>query len=186
MIAAFSRAIAAMVVAQPVHVIEVDVGHDRHAAVPGVGGVEPATQADLDEREVRADLREAGEDDGRQQLELGRFAMAPGDAHRRDAQDPLDEPREVVGGDRPPIDLDPLAVGHEMRLGRRPDAVARRRAARESARARTLPLPFVPAISAPRTGAPDGRASRSRARVRPRPSRIPKRPRSARARSASW
>ena len=52
MIAAFSRAIAAIVVAEPVRVVEVHVRHDRDAAVPGVGRVEPPAEADLDERDV--------------------------------------------------------------------------------------------------------------------------------------
>ena len=110
-------------VAQAVHVVEVDVRHDRHAAVPGMGRVESPAQADLDQRQVGTDLGEAGEDDGRQQLELGRLAVT-----RRDpvggGQDALDQPREVVRGDRPAIDLDPLAVGHQVRLWGRPDPVA--------------------------------------------------------------
>ena len=63
-------------VAQPVHVVEIDVGHDRHAAVPGMGRIEPPAETDLDHREIRADLGEAREDDGGQQLELGRLAEA--------------------------------------------------------------------------------------------------------------
>ena len=35
-----------------------------------------------------------------------------------------DEPRERCGIDRPPVDDDPLPVGHEMRLGRLADAIA--------------------------------------------------------------
>ena len=111
-------------VAQAVHVVEVDVRHDRHAAVPGMGRVEPPAQADLDERQVGTDLGEAGEDDGGQQLELGRLAVTRRDPVGGD-QDALDQPREVVRGDRPAIDLDPLAVGHQVRLGRGPDPVAR-------------------------------------------------------------
>ena len=149
MIAAFSRAIFGDRVAQAVHVVEVDVGHDGHAAVPGVRRVEPPAQPDLDEREVRPDLGEAGEDDGGQQLELGRLAVARARPGRRRPGRARRAARSRRG-DRPAVDLDPLAVGHEVRLGRRPDAIARR-PQRASASARTLPLPLVPAISAPRT-----------------------------------
>ena len=103
--------------------IEIDVGHDRHAAVPGMGRIEPPAQADLDQRQVRTDLGEPGEDDRGQQLELGRLAVT-----RRDpvggGQDAPDQPREVVRRDRPAVDLDPLAVGDQVRLGGRPDPVA--------------------------------------------------------------
>ena len=37
---------------QPVHVVEPDVGQHRDPPVPGVGGVEPAPQADLDQGQV--------------------------------------------------------------------------------------------------------------------------------------
>ena len=58
----------------------------------------------------------------------------------------------VVGVDRHAVDdLHPLAVGHEVRLGRLAGSQARRPQRRAAARARTLPLPFVPATSAPRT-----------------------------------
>ena len=40
------------------------------------------------------------------------------------AEHATDQPGEVVGGDRPPVDADPLAIGHEVRLGRRTDAIA--------------------------------------------------------------
>ena len=42
----------------------------------------------------------------------------------RDGQDALDETGEVVGGDRPAVDLDALAVGDEVWLRGRPHAVA--------------------------------------------------------------
>ena len=49
------------------------------AAVPGVGGVEPAAEPDLDERHVQPGLGELAEHDRGQQLELGRLAEAAGD-----------------------------------------------------------------------------------------------------------
>jgi hypothetical protein len=42
-----------------------------------------------------------------------------------DGQDTLHQPGEVLGGDRPAVDLDAFAVGDEVRLRRRPDVVAR-------------------------------------------------------------
>ena len=103
--------------------VEIHVGHYRHAAVPRVRRIQPAAEPHLDERDIRPDLGEAGEDDGGQQLEFGRLPVTHGDAVR-DRQHPLHEPGEVLGGDRAPIDLDPLAVGDEMGLGGRPDVVA--------------------------------------------------------------
>ena len=76
--------------------VEIDVGDDGDAAVPGMGRVEPATQPDLDEREVEPGLGEVAEDHRGQELELGRVAVAPRDPVR-DGEDALDEPGEVVG-----------------------------------------------------------------------------------------
>ena len=105
--------------------VEVHVRHDGHPAVPGVRRVQPPAQTDLDERDIRPHLGEAREDDGGQQLELGRLAVAPRHAVG-DRQDALDETGEVVGGDRPSVDLDALAVGDEVWLRGGPDPVARR------------------------------------------------------------
>ena len=80
MMAAFSRAMCGDRRPEPVHVVQVDVGDGRHAAVPGVGRVEPPAQPDLDERDVQVRLGEVAEDDRGQQLELGRVAVPPGDA----------------------------------------------------------------------------------------------------------
>ena len=89
--------------------VEVHVGHDRDTAVPGVRRVEAPAETDLDEREIRADLGEASEHDGRQQLELGRLAVAARDPVG-DGQHLFDEPGEVGGGDRPAVDLDALPI----------------------------------------------------------------------------
>ena len=112
-------------VAESVHVVEVDVGHDGDPAVPGVRRVEPPAEPDLDERDVGPDLGEPGEDDRGQQLELGRLAVAARDPIGR-VEHATDQPGKVVGGDRPPVDADPLAIGHEVWLGRRTDAIAGR------------------------------------------------------------
>ena len=112
-------------VAEPVDVVEIDVGHDRHAAVPGMGRVEPAAQPDLDQRDVRTDLGEAREDDRGQQLELGRVAVASGDPVC-DGQDSPTSRAKSSGRDRPAIDLDPLAIRDQVRLRGRPDPMAGR------------------------------------------------------------
>ena len=83
-------------VAQAVGVVEVDVGDHRDAAVPGMRRVQPAAEPDLDERDVRPDLGEAGEDDGREELELGRLAVPAGDPVA-DAEHPLDQPAKSSG-----------------------------------------------------------------------------------------
>ena len=76
MIAAFSRAMWRDRRAEAVHVVEVDVRDRRHAAVPGMGRVEPPAEADLDEGEVDPLLGEPAEDDRGQELELGRRRRA--------------------------------------------------------------------------------------------------------------
>ncbi len=101
---------------EAVHVVEVDVRHDGHAAVPGVRRVEPATQPDLHEGDIELGLGEMPEDDRGQELELGRVAVASRDLVR-DRHDRLDVAGEVIRGDGPAVDGDPLAIGHEVGLG---------------------------------------------------------------------
>ena len=108
-------------VAEPILVVEVDVGHHGHAAVPGVGRVEPAAQSHFHERDVEGLLGEPAEDDRGQQLELGRLAEAAG-IRSAAAQDLAHEPGEVVGRDGAAVDHQSLAIGHEVRLGRLADA----------------------------------------------------------------
>ena len=169
---------------EPVHVVERDVGDDRDTAVPGVGGVQPAAQAHLDEGQIEVRLRECQEDDGREELEFGGLAEPPRDpvGGREHA---FDEPGERGRVDRVAVEHDPLAVGHEVRLRgladpqpARPQGAARERqhaalAVRARRRARR---------GSTSCGSP---SSRSSARVRPSPRRMPKRPRSASAASAS-
>ena len=69
-------------------------------------------------------VREVAEGERGQQLELGRWAVATSDAIG-DRQPGAHEPREVGRGDRATGDLDPLAVGDEMRLGRLADPIPR-------------------------------------------------------------
>ena len=96
--------------------VEGDVRHRGDAAVPRMCRVETPAQADLDERHVDAGLREMAEDDRREQLELGGFAVAPRD-RIGDGQDRLGVAREVGHRDRLTVDLDALAIGDKMRLG---------------------------------------------------------------------
>ena len=105
--------------------VEIDVGDDRYAAVPRMGGIEPPAQTDLDEHDVGPGLGEIGEDDSGQQLELGRLAVAPGNAIRGRKGAP-DQAGEVGGRDRSAVHRDPFAVAHQVRLGRAPDAIAGR------------------------------------------------------------
>ena len=134
-------------------VVQLDVRDRGDAAVPGVGGVQAAAEPHLDDREVHALVREPPEREGREELELGGFAVGP--------RDPLDsrgrlvhEPGERRGRDGHAGDLQPLAVRDEVRLGglaraepglaqdapdEREDAPLAVRAADEGAADRTVP-----------------------------------------------
>ena len=107
-------------VAEPGHVVEGDVRDRRDAAVPGVRGVEPPAQADLDERDLDPLLGEPAEEHGREQLELRRRPVSTL-VTTSCAHDLPNEPRERHRVDRPAVDLQPLAVADEVRLGGRPD-----------------------------------------------------------------
>ena len=54
MMAAFSRPMRGEGGAEAIHVVPLHVGDGGHPAVPGVGGVEPPAEADLDDRHVDA------------------------------------------------------------------------------------------------------------------------------------
>ena len=165
--------------------VEVDIRDHRDAAVPGVRRVQPAAQAHLDKRHVDLLLREPAEQHGGQQLELRRRPVLGLDARRRAAA-PATSRGERSGGDGPAVDDDPLAVGHEVGLGRLGDAVSGRpqRGSRER----------DDGALAVRPG--DERAARRELRVAqqraaaPRPVRAPAGsrtgPRSVSARTAAW
>ena len=75
MIAAFSRAISGIVVAEQVLVIERDIGHGRDPEVEDVGAVEPATEPDLADQHLGVRLAR-GEDPRRgEHLEPGRLQL---------------------------------------------------------------------------------------------------------------
>ena len=152
MIAAFSRAIAAIVGPEPVGVVEIDVRDRRDAAIPGVGGVEPTAEPHLDEGEVEAaPPRSSGT---RPRSAARTRSVAP---WRRghalgERQDLGDEPRERrrrrSAGRRPRSARDSvtrcgLGVSPTRQPGR-PQRAARR------ARAR-CPCRSCPPTSAPRT-----------------------------------
>ena len=168
---------------EPVHVVEVDVRDRGHATVPRVGRVESAAEA----RPRRARGRRSRSANQRKSIAVS-SSNSVGSPSRRAirsaaARASLDEPGERRRVDRPPADLHPLPVGHEVRLRRLAgsDAGSPERAAgeREDAALAVRPGDERPADAS--CGSP---SSRSSARVRPRPRRIPKRPRSVSARSA--
>jgi hypothetical protein len=109
--------------AEAIGVVEVDVGDHGHAAVPGMGRVEPPADPDLDEGDVDLGLGEVAKDHRRQELEIRR---RPGAAcHPLGQGDDLgDEPDEGVGVDGSAVDDDPLAVRDEgvASGSRRPDS----------------------------------------------------------------
>ena len=107
-------------VAEPGHVVKGDIRDRRDAAVPRMRSVEPPAQAHLDERDVDTFLGEPAEEHGREQLELGRRPVSTLDTISS-RQDLANEPRERHRVDRPAVDLQPLAVADEVRLGGGPD-----------------------------------------------------------------
>ena len=82
-------------VAEPILVVQVDVGDDRHATIPGMGRIEPAAQADLDQGDIERLFGEPAKDDGREQFEFGRVAESARDPVRGH-QDLADEAGERV------------------------------------------------------------------------------------------
>ena len=122
MIAAFSRAMAVDGVAQPLHVVEGDVG-DRgtppcHTLVASSRPPRP-TSTTATSTPARA---EPSERRGREDLELGRRRRAAPRPVRL-AEHLVDDVCEVGGRDQLAVDDDPLAVAHEVRLRRLADAV---------------------------------------------------------------
>jgi hypothetical protein len=108
---------------EPVGVVEIDVGDRGHAAVPGVGRIEPPTEPDLDEREVDPLLGEPAKDDSGQELELGWVAKTPGQPIRgRDRVIHQASERGRVDGSTG--DLQSLSIRDEMWLGGLADAQA--------------------------------------------------------------
>ncbi len=170
--------------AQAVGVVEVDVGHHGHAAVPRVRGIEPPAETHLDQREVQRRCGEVAEHHGRQQLELGRAGRGGAPSGRRSggSRPRAARTRRRRSAGRPPRSARGRSPGAAW-ASRRSGSPAARSA--EPARAMTLPFPFVPATRAPRTASCGSSSARSSARTRPRPSRMPKRPRVSSAARAS-
>ena len=138
-------------------VVQPDVGEHRDAAVPRVRRIQPAAKAHLDQREVEPAAREVEEHHGGQQLELGRRAEPARDPVG-DRQHLLDErgrtrPRSIG---RPSTTIRSRYVTR-CGLGVSPIRYPAARSA-DPASAMTLPLPLVPATSAPRTSARGGPA----------------------------
>ena len=125
MIAAFSRAIAVTVApSRSVWSRSTLVIAATPPSQAWVASSRPPSPTSTRARSI-ARLGEPAEGDGGQQLELRRRSRAARDP-RCGVQDLADEPRERRRIDQPTVDLEPLAVADEMRLGRLGDAVAGR------------------------------------------------------------
>src|SRR5213078_1819135 len=98
-------------VTEPRHVVERDVRDRRHAAVPGMGGVEAPAAPDLDEGNLDALLGEPAEEHCGEQLELGWRAVSTIDTISC-GEDLANEPAERHRVDGPAVDLQPFAVAH--------------------------------------------------------------------------
>ena len=106
---------------EPVGVVEVDVGDRGDPAVPGVGRVEPAAEPHLDQREVEPRLGEVAEDDGGQQLELGRWRRAAGATRSASGRTSPTSRANVAASIGRPSTCDPLPIGDQVRLWRLAD-----------------------------------------------------------------
>ena len=109
-------------VAEVLAMVEPHVRDHRDAAAPGVRGVETPAEADLDDRDVDALAPERLERGAHQELELRRRPDARLDRVGR-GQGPLHRGGERERVERPPVELHPLAIAHQVRLrrGRMPD-----------------------------------------------------------------
>ena len=105
-------------VAQPGHMVQRHVRDRGDAAVPGVGGVEPPAESDLDESDLDPLLGEPAEQHRGQELELSRLAVSPGDTIGN-GEHLAREARERHRVDRPSVDLQPLPVRDQVGLRRR-------------------------------------------------------------------
>ena len=88
--------------------VVIDVGDDRHPEVEGVGGIEPAAEADLANKPIDARC-EVCERHAGQHLELGSLADLARDRIENGFQ-LLEGAHEVSFADRNPIELNPLGV----------------------------------------------------------------------------
>ena len=102
--------------AKAIHVVQVHVRHHGDAAVPGVSRVEPAAEPDLHQRDVDADLPKPAEDHRGEELELGRLTQSGRDPFGP-REDLADEACEVGGRNELTVDLGPLSVADQVRLG---------------------------------------------------------------------
>ena len=120
-------------VAKVLLVVQVDVGDRGHAEVEGVGRVEAPAETDLAHQHIDPRCQEGDRQHG-EHLELGRRPNVTGDAveHR---QQRLERVHEILLADRPSVELDPLGVGDEMRLGHETNSVPGRAQHRRQARA---------------------------------------------------
>ena len=109
---------------QVLGVVECDVRDDFDAQVEDVRGVETTAESHLADEQVDAGAREIVEGGAGQDLEFRRCTQLG--RHITNGRLHLGEQcREVGLADRSLINLDPLGVGNEVRLGHQPDAIAR-------------------------------------------------------------
>ena len=88
-----------------------------------MGGVESPAEADFDHRNIDTGLGQPAERDRRQQFELRRLAVAPGDAIGQ-RQHLAGDAGEGLRINRHAIDLESLAIRDQVRLGSRAGPVS--------------------------------------------------------------
>ena len=121
-------------VAEILLMVEVDVGDRRHAKVQRIGGVQPSPKTDFAHQPIDPRRQEHDRHRG-QHLELGGRAHLRGDLVQGRQQVPK-RVDEFVLADGPAVDLDPLGVRDQMRLGHKAHAVPGRTKDRGQAGAR--------------------------------------------------
>ena len=108
---------------EPVGVVQPHVRQHRDAAVPRVRRVEPPAEARPRPARGRARTRRSGGTSPRSAARTPSAARGVVATRSASGQHAVDQPGEVAGRDGPAVDHDPLAVGHEVGLGRLADAV---------------------------------------------------------------
>ena len=89
-----------------------------------MSGVKPSAEADLDHRQIHPGLGKPAERDRRQQLELRRLSVARSDAIGQ-GKHLAGKSGERLRVHRHAVDLEPLAIRDQMRLGRLAGSVSR-------------------------------------------------------------
>ena len=113
-------------VAEPLHVVERDVGDDGEQRLDDVGGVETAAHAHFEDGEIDLRLGEGFEGDRGQHFEVARVCgeASIGDQAAGTVVDAEVEPGKVLVADGRTVDANALVDALEMRRGVEADAVA--------------------------------------------------------------